>query len=1352
MKKTILTLLLPLTCFLSIAQFGVKNNGGIGQAVHTSASSGSFYGYLPSGNYLLAINQTMVSSTLYYQFDLPGSSSANSGYSCGGFVGSCGFLPECNKEVIVVSNAKGFVRENAGTSQAILSFGGNSIYVFPGQKYCKIGGPQKADGYDWYQIALPNGYTRTTGWVANAPGVGATLSITSSTTSGTIIAPTLSSASSITDKTAYVSWTANNGLNTSYVTYDIYVNSSFYNNVNTTNTTISGLSASSSYQVYVIAKNSSGCLSVKSNTINFSTAGGSLTAPTNFKVSNNSPTSLRLTWDASTGASSYDIWQNCNSSSKINTTNTYYDFTGLTPGQTYGYLVEAKNATSKAATSCENATLPDYPPNLSSPANGANGIAVSNVKFSWSNSLTNPVLYNFQLSENSNFTSIIYEELTSNTSCTLSSSITLTGNKTYYWRVASAIAASSIGNYSTYYLFNTTNSTSTITISGYVRDASSNGISGVQIDDGILNVASTNSSGFYSFQVTKPYSKTITPAKSGYTFSPSNKPFSNVSTDQTQINFTGSASSSPSLTLLSPKGGEVWNEGSTQKILWSSNSISKIKIEYSLNGSTWNSINSSVTASLGSYSWKIPVLGVKETNCYVKITEVGESLSDINNSAFTISPLPTFWMSISTIHKDEKGKMVTSELTKGTSIQSQNSLLQPAKICADGSKVTRIDFNCDDISYDLKNVRFRIASSNDKDMSGYFDMSDYNINSSLLSVFYTHPTFMDDNNYHRVDTIIAYDNKSQMRLHTFPILVYRAPVLFVHGWIGAPSAFDIMEYQVKQIPYLILKADYSNSNGASFYQNRYIVSMEIRKLLDNAFKMGFSTGRVSIVAHSMGGILSRLYIQSTFVPYQNDVERLITLNTPHSGTQIANMFYKVGDFLTDNGFLGYGKGATKDMCVDLDGIRSYLNGATKSNGSKVPSHPLATVFTDTKLDMSDKFMNNIRLLAKLWGKSLAEVMAAAFLTERSDIVVPLNSQLGGLYNFNNREIEGQFHMGSAENEKVYSKVSLLLKQNPKNSSYFSQIGFNPPIYTYKHLLKKKDDTFEFHIVDGSLKILSLTPSKRVYSGQEITVIAETSSAINNTACMFLDQDNTLIENKNGNGIVTFKYTIPLDIADKLKIIVFGFNEDGLVDYDTAIIDIEIPTDVKLDSIYTIPDKLYLYQNTTETFKVYGNYSDGIARLINNFNQMEITELNPNIAEFVSEGYVKGLSIDTSSVRIWHLGKTTYLKVKVLEPIGSTLDIKEQEINSQNNLNIKSLKIFPNPNKGEFTIEFNTGIGDLVAIEVYNGLGQRVFISKEKASEYIFSQTLLLNSMPDGIYYVKATSSRGNYSGKVIISK
>ena len=83
--------------------------------------------------------------------------------------------------------------------------------------------------------------------------------------------------------------------------------------------------------------------------------------------------------------------------------------------------------------------------------------------------------------------------------------------------------------------------TVTVTISGTITQSSGGaGLSGVTVAY-TGGSTSTDSSGDYSFEVSYGWSGTVTPSKTGYTFSPASKTFSNVSGDETQ-DFVGTIS------------------------------------------------------------------------------------------------------------------------------------------------------------------------------------------------------------------------------------------------------------------------------------------------------------------------------------------------------------------------------------------------------------------------------------------------------------------------------------------------------------------------------------------------------------------------------------------------------------------------------------------------------------------------------------------------------------------------------------------------------------------------------------------------------------------------------------------
>ena len=90
------------------------------------------------------------------------------------------------------------------------------------------------------------------------------------------------------------------------------------------------------------------------------------------------------------------------------------------------------------------------------------------------------------------------------------------------------------------------------------------------------------------------------------------------------------------INVIYPNGGEIWIQGLTEEIIWSSQNISDVKIELSIdNGINWNTIISS-TPSDGSFLWDVNS-PLNSNECLIKISDVTDSsIYDFSDSIFTI--------------------------------------------------------------------------------------------------------------------------------------------------------------------------------------------------------------------------------------------------------------------------------------------------------------------------------------------------------------------------------------------------------------------------------------------------------------------------------------------------------------------------------------------------------------------------------------------------------------------------------------------------------------------------------------------------------------------------------------------
>jgi len=210
--------------------------------------------------------------------------------------------------------------------------------------------------------------------------------------------PTNLAAPSKTATSVNLTWTASTD-NVGVTGYDIYRDGVMVGSSTTTSYADTGLTASTTYQYQVRAKDAAGNLSALSAALAVTTNAGTdtqpPTVPTNLAAPSKTATSVNLTWTASTdnvGVTGYDIYRD--GVMVGSSTTTSYADTGLTASTTYQYQVRAKDAagnlsalsaalavTTNAGTDTQPPTVPT---NLAAPSKTA-----TSVNLTWTASTDN---------------------------------------------------------------------------------------------------------------------------------------------------------------------------------------------------------------------------------------------------------------------------------------------------------------------------------------------------------------------------------------------------------------------------------------------------------------------------------------------------------------------------------------------------------------------------------------------------------------------------------------------------------------------------------------------------------------------------------------------------------------------------------------------------------------------------------------------------------------------------------------------------------------------------------------------------------------------------------------------------
>ncbi|MFC1607850.1 T9SS type A sorting domain-containing protein [Candidatus Latescibacterota bacterium] len=105
-------------------------------------------------------------------------------------------------------------------------------------------------------------------------------------------------------------------------------------------------------------------------------------------------------------------------------------------------------------------------------------------------------------------------------------------------------------------------------------------------------------------------------------------------TDESDFDF--SIVSGSFVSVNEPSGGVTWSSGIEYEIRWDFAGITSLKIEYSTDGGeNWLEAVASVSASDGSYPWKVP--DVASSECIVRLTDTTDSTQRSSSDIFTIA-------------------------------------------------------------------------------------------------------------------------------------------------------------------------------------------------------------------------------------------------------------------------------------------------------------------------------------------------------------------------------------------------------------------------------------------------------------------------------------------------------------------------------------------------------------------------------------------------------------------------------------------------------------------------------------------------------------------------------------------
>ncbi|MCX6273025.1 MAG: alpha/beta hydrolase [Bacteroidetes bacterium] len=668
------------------------------------------------------------------------------------------------------------------------------------------------------------------------------------------------------------------------------------------------------------------------------------------------------------------------------------------------------------------------------------------------------------------------------------------------------------------------------------------------------------------------------------------------------------------------------------------------------------------------------------------------SVSNLFNTSFLRAAEPAFGMCTNTVLPSTFNTFYNLSL----------------RVCADGSKATV--FHLVTSRPDLVNLHQVILRMKgdpegaSPDQYGSFDYGDKTITSNnRLDWKYQHPTYLAPplTNLNYRDEVIQVLYAGCL-LCELKVRFMTTPVIMVHGLWGDPSTWKELEDSLKKKyvtkddnflkNLLTAKVDYSVNQKASadLRANSPYLHSVVYNVINNLAHVGVSCGKVDLVGHSMGGLVARYYMM--MYHHKNFVRKLITSNTPHSGSQAANFLlsglkgaYQARLAINGTGMGFVDKGAVQDIQVGLTGNGvGRLNNSSNLDLQRVPSHAIWTQRVLTypgdyiPLDSPDfkpwkneisliniiagyRFSNfqqqSLGLLKKInspAGQALYTALLLSYLPgsahnlinsifswDENDVIVPYASQIGGLSGTRIDFADHQKHIGSVENQEVITLVEGLLRENPNNDDEFAN-GFNPLSLSFE--MTQKSMKVETQSAD-SIHIFQPSSDTTVQPGDSIILRVAGSPGIMNI--MLLAGD----ENVGYNGQQSFgdSAVFVLKIPDNCPsgFLIRAIAEDSLGNFLSDSVWVDVSYTLLIDSLVSMPQQMTITNCQVADFQIKGAYSDSLLFDLTHQPLLRIKVMDSTIGEVVNKGEIRGLQAGITQVRAVYQGDTIFFPLTVL---------------------------------------------------------------------------------------------------------
>jgi len=669
------------------------------------------------------------------------------------------------------------------------------------------------------------------------------------------------------------------------------------------------------------------------------------------------------------------------------------------------------------------------------------------------------------------------------------------------------------------------------------------------------------------------------------------------------------------------------------------------------------------------------------------------------------------------------------------------------------------------------------------------------------------------------------------------IKIVRPPLLLVHGLGGDPSTWDNFSSERKDGT----KVKFIDDNRFRYkkpikiypttnFENNanLLLSNGVSSLVGNIEKMrelGYACNQVNYVGHSMGGVVIRVAEEDNFkfrsdqvtnneFPYssygEGFVNRLITINSPHNGSEFADILVDLSVFrnspqtedpiiyrLLNAAFIFYGEklyynevlGRPEDAILDLRALKGYNQKTTNLYNHLISS----SLFTEdnclslveveeweynlalTILYLLKKYSMNSELVSIL---DEAERLTECEFLKKSDGVVSLSSQLAGqieaLAGQNEDTKHVSFEYGISHSEQ-FERITVSAKNSLVNGNKVFELLNYGLENDFSPIIPAKDDdgvvlknnsqeskieqsNFAFTSNPEGLEIINPTNEEVVFIDSLVNIKVHLKDTVGLVYADVTFQDEFLSFTNINDTLINKTIVISDQYLGKQNLTVTGiynYSDSTSLAIETITLDVqakELPVDLIIE-----PAINYGFSGERISPSYFAIFPTFVSELKSTNTDISVEIENEDVLTFNKNnntftGKAEGETF--AIIKYFDTADTAQFIIYSSYEKEDSTDIIDSVI-SYETIEEKVFNVYPNPAENVLNIDYSLSETADVEFQVVDILGRNVlkFNSDYIQSNEIKTELISLTKVPAGIYIIYLNSNKGKISSrKIIVNK